>query len=149
MDRIMINVVDRKTEYVKRIVLDVKTTLTNCDFVTIGDDLMFDRDTDFLTFGYDVNGRMNQLAIVTGEGHDKQGKELAETILAALKGFDKVSEDENQVWLREALDTEGTKGTEGHWNVTIKAASSIKLRVPRNFFDNFVTSVPSVPPVQG
>jgi hypothetical protein len=45
---------------------------------------------------------MNQLAIVTGEGHDKQGKELAETILAALKGFEKVSEDENQVWLREA-----------------------------------------------
>lgn len=103
MDRIMINVVDRKTEYVKRIVLDVKTTLTNCDFVTIGDDLMFDRDTDFLTFGYDVNGRMNQLAIVTGEGHDKQGKELAETILAALKGFEKVSEDENQVWLRESI----------------------------------------------
>ena len=103
MDRIMINVVDRKTEYVKRIVLDVKTTLTNCDFVTLGDDLMFDRDTDFLTFGYDINGRMNQLAIVTGEGHDKQGKELAETILAALKGFDKVSEDENQIWLRESI----------------------------------------------
>ena len=102
MDRIMINVVDRKTEYVKRIVLDVKATLTNCDFITLGEDLMFDRDTDFLTFGYDVNGHMNQLAIVTGEGHDKQGKELAETILAALKGFEKVSEDENQVWLREA-----------------------------------------------
>jgi hypothetical protein len=102
MDRIIINVVDRKTEYVKRIVLDVKTTLTNCDFVTLGDDLMFDRDSDFLTFGYDITGRMNQLAIVTGEGHDKQGKVLVETILAALKGFDKVSEDENQIWLREA-----------------------------------------------
>jgi hypothetical protein len=101
MDRIIINVVDRKTEYVKRIVLDVKATLTNCDFVTLGDDLMFDRDSDFLTFGYDVNGRMNQLAIVTGEGHNKPGKELAEAILAALKGFEKVSEDENQVWLRE------------------------------------------------
>lgn len=101
MDRIIINVVDRKTEYVKRIVLDVKATLTNCDFITLGEDLMFDRDTDFLTFGYDVNGRMNQLAIVTGEGHDKPGKELTEMILASLKGFDKVSEDENQVWLRE------------------------------------------------
>ena len=67
MDRIIINVVDRKAEYVKRIVLDVKAALTNCDFITIGDDLMFDRDSDFLTFGYDVNGRLNQLAIVTGE----------------------------------------------------------------------------------
>jgi len=101
MDRIIINVVDRKTEYVKRIVLDVKATLTNCDFITLGDDLMFDRDSDFLTFGYDVNGHMNQLAIVTGEGHDKQGKELVDTILAAMKGFDKVNEDENQIWLRE------------------------------------------------
>ncbi len=113
MDRIIINIVDRKTEYVKRIVLDVKTTLTNCDFVTLGDDLMFDRDSDFLTFGYDINSRMNQLAIVTGEGHEKQGKELVETILAALKGFDKVSEDENQIWLRESIeDTEGIRGHE-------------------------------------
>jgi hypothetical protein len=102
MDRIIINVVDRKTEYVKRIVLDVKATLTNCDFVTLGDDIMFDRDSDFLTFGYDINGRINQLAIVTGEGHGKLGRELVETILAALKGFDKVTEDENQIWFREA-----------------------------------------------
>ena len=101
MDRIIINVVDRKSEYVKRIVLDVKAALTNCDFITLGDDLMFDRDSDFLTFGYDVNGRLNQLAIVTGEAHDKQGKDLAETIIAALEGFEKVSEDENQVWFRE------------------------------------------------
>jgi hypothetical protein len=101
MDRIIINVVDKKAEYVKRIVLDVKATLTNCDFVTIGDELMFDKDSDFLTFGYDVTGRMNQLAIVTGEGHGMNGKELTETILAAAKGFEKVSEDENQVWLRE------------------------------------------------
>jgi hypothetical protein len=103
MDRIIINVVDKKTEYVKRIVLDVKATLTNCDFITLGDEFMFDRDTDFLTFGYDVNGRMNQLAIVTGEGHGQEGKTLAEAILAALKGFEKVSEDENQIWLREGI----------------------------------------------
>lgn len=101
MDRIIINVVDKKTKYVKRIVLDVKATLTSCDFITIGDELMFDRDTDFMTFGYDVNGRMNQLAIVTGEGHGMDGKALAEAILTSLKGFVKVSEDENQVWLRE------------------------------------------------
>jgi hypothetical protein len=44
---------------------------------------------------------MNQLAIVTGEGHDQQGKALADAILTALKGFEKVSEDENQIWLRE------------------------------------------------
>jgi hypothetical protein len=101
MDRIMINVVDRKTEYVKRIVLDVKATLTNCDFITIGEDLMFDRDTDFLTFGYDVTGRTNQIAIVTGEGHELQGKALTDAILAALQGFEKVSEDENQIYLKE------------------------------------------------
>ena len=101
MDRIIINVVDKKTEFVKRIVLDIRATLTNSDFITIGDDLMFDKDSDFLTFGYDVNGRMNQLAIVTGEGHGMSGKELFDAILAAVKGFDKVSEDENQVWLRE------------------------------------------------
>ena len=102
MDRIIINVVDRKTEYVKRIVLDVKARLTNCDFITLGEDIIFDRDTDFLTFGYDINGRMNQIAIVTGEGHDHQGKALVEAILAAVKGFEKVSEDESQIWLREA-----------------------------------------------
>jgi PII-like signaling protein len=101
MDRIIINVVDKKAEYVKRIVLDVKATLTNCDFVTIGDELMFDKDSDFLTFGYDVTGRMNQLAIVTGEGHGKSGKELYDAILTSVKGFEKVSEDENQIWLRE------------------------------------------------
>ncbi len=101
MDRIIINVVDKKAEYVKRIVLDVKATLTGCDFITIGDELMFDKDSDFLTFGYDVNGHMNQLAIVTGEGHGMGGKELFDAILAAVKGFQKVNEDENQVWLRE------------------------------------------------
>jgi hypothetical protein len=101
MDRIMINVVDRKTEYVKRIVIDVKATLTNCDFITLGEDLMFDRDTDFLTFGYDITGRMNQLAVVTGEGHDLHGKALTDAILAALQGFEKVSEDENQIWFKE------------------------------------------------
>ncbi|HTX43615.1 MAG TPA: hypothetical protein VMC61_02715 [Methanocella sp.] len=102
MDRIIINVVDRKTEYVKRIVLDVRGPLAYGDFVTIGQDLMFDRDTDFLTFGYDVNSRMSQLAIVTGEGHDKQGKELADAILGALQGFEKVSEDETQILYKES-----------------------------------------------
>jgi hypothetical protein len=104
MDRIIINVVDKKAEFVKRIVLDVKATLTNCDFITIGEDLMFDRDSDFLTFGYDVTGRMNQLAVVTGEGHEQQGKALYDAIISALKDkFEKVSEDETQIWLREKL----------------------------------------------
>jgi hypothetical protein len=102
MDRIIITVVDKKTEFVKRIVLEVKAALTTCDFITIGEDLMFDRDSDFLTFGYDVTGGVGQLAIVTGEGHEQRGNALYDAILAAVKDrFEKVGEDEAQIWLRE------------------------------------------------
>lgn len=102
MDRIIINVVDQKTEFVKRIVVEVKAPLTSCDFITVGENLMFDRDTDFLTFGIDLTGRMNQLAIVTGDGHEQQGKGLYDAILAELKGTcDVVKEEETQIWLRE------------------------------------------------
>ena len=101
MDRILINVVDKKAEYVKRVVLEVKAPLSNCDFITIGEDLMFDRDTDFLTFGIDVTGGQNQLAIVAGEGHERQGQALVDAILSALPDFDRVSEDEHQIWLRQ------------------------------------------------
>jgi len=102
MDRIIINVVDKKTEYVKRIVLEVKVALTACDFITVGEDLMFDRDSDFLTFGYDVTTGVGQLAIVTGEGHEQKGQALYEAVLAAVKDrFEKVSEDEAETWLRE------------------------------------------------
>lgn len=102
MDRIIINVVDKKTEFIKRIVLETGTKLSNCDFITIGEDIMFDKDTDFLTFGIDVTGRTNQIAVVTGEGHEQQGQALYDAILAELKGkFDVVNEDEAQIWLRE------------------------------------------------
>ncbi len=102
MDRIIITVVDKKSEFVKRVVLEVKATLTACDFITLGEDLMFDKDSDFLTFGYDITGGMGQLAIVTGEGHEQQGKALYEAILAAIMGrFEKVSEDDAQIWFRE------------------------------------------------
>ena len=102
MDRIIINVVDRKSEYVKRIVLDVKAALTNCDFITLGDDLMFDRDSDFLTFGIDVTGHANQLVVVTGEGHEHQGQALVDDIVAALgDGFEKAGEDEAQIYFKE------------------------------------------------
>jgi len=102
MDRIIINVIDKKTEYVKRIVLEINAKLSNCDFITIGEDIMFDKDTDFLTFGIDVTGHTNQLAVVTGDGPEQQGQALYDAIMAELKGkFDVVNEDEAQIWLRE------------------------------------------------
>jgi hypothetical protein len=102
MDRIILNIVDKKTEFVKRIVLETNAKLSNCDFITIGEELMFDKDTDFLTFGIDVTGHTNQLAVVTGEGHEQQGQALYDAILGEVKGkYDVVSEDEAQIWLRE------------------------------------------------
>ncbi|OPY25941.1 MAG: hypothetical protein A4E28_02820 [Methanocella sp. PtaU1.Bin125] len=102
MDRIIINVVDKKTEFVKRIVIETNSKLSNCDFITVGEEIMFDKDTDFLTFGIDVTGHTNQLAIVTGEGHEKQGQALYDAILSELKGkYIVVNQDEAQIWLRE------------------------------------------------
>lgn len=102
MDRIIINIVDKETAFVKRIVLETGSKLSNCDFITIGEEIMFDKDTDFLTFGIDVTGHTNQLAVVTGEGHEQQGQALYDAIIAELKGkFDIVNEDEAQIWLRE------------------------------------------------
>lgn len=102
MDRIIINVIDNKTDYVKRLVLEVNTTLSNCDFITLGEELMFDRDTDFLTFGFDITSNCRQLAIVTGEGHGLEPKELVEAILASVKDrFTTVGEEDNQILLRE------------------------------------------------
>ena len=102
MDRIIINVVDRKSEYVKRIVLDVKATLTNCDFITLGDELMFDRDTDFFTFGFDVGTGDRQLAVVTGDFIPLPPIELIGNIKKSLADRYEVIEDkEDQLWLRE------------------------------------------------
>ena len=57
--------------------LEISEKLSNCDFITIGEDIMFDKDTDFLTFGIDVTqAHTNQLAVVTGEGHEQQGQAL-------------------------------------------------------------------------
>jgi hypothetical protein len=102
MDRIIINIVDHKTDFVRRIVLEVSATLSSCDFITLGEELMFDRDTDFLTFGFDATGGSRQLAVVAGEGHGMEPRELAEAILAATRDrFSLVKEEESQVWLRE------------------------------------------------
>ncbi|HEY3421839.1 MAG TPA: hypothetical protein VGK13_01680 [Methanocellaceae archaeon] len=55
MDRIILNVIEKKMNYNKRVVMEVKGPLYQCDFITIGEDLMFDKDTDFFTFGIDVS----------------------------------------------------------------------------------------------
>jgi hypothetical protein len=102
MDRIIITIADKKTGFQKRVVLEVKAMLMPCDFITIGDELMFDKDTDFIQFGYDVSGDKRQLAIITGEFIQKPAPEAVEEIKESLKDrFDIIGEDEQQVWMRE------------------------------------------------
>jgi len=63
---------------------------------------MFDRDTDFFTFGFDVSTGATQLAIVTGEFIPDPPAELIEDIKKCLEGRYEVVEDkEEQLWLRE------------------------------------------------
>ncbi len=102
MNRIILNVVDKKTGFARRVVIETSMLLQSCDFITVGEDLMFDRDTDFFTFGFDVATSSRQLAIVTGEFLPRPPKELIEEIKRSLGGRYEVVEDkEEQLWLRE------------------------------------------------
>jgi len=102
MNRIILNIVDKKAEFARRVVIETSMALHGCDFITIGEDLMFDRDTDFFTFGFDVSTGSRQLAVVTGEFLAKPGPELIDEIVRSLEGRYEVVEDkEEQVWLRE------------------------------------------------
>ncbi|HMK47372.1 MAG TPA: hypothetical protein VK436_12170 [Methanocella sp.] len=111
MDRIIINVIDKKASFQKRIVIEVSATLPQCDFLTIGEEIMFDRDTDFITFGYDLATGVRQMAIVAGEGHGKSAEDLVGEIRKSLhrERFEIVGEDEVQVWLREKAPSAGAQ----------------------------------------
>ncbi|MCD1294416.1 hypothetical protein CUJ83_05310 [Methanocella sp. CWC-04] len=107
MDRIILNIVEKKTEFSKRIVLDVNMDLQNCDFVTIGDDLIFDKDTDFFTFGFDLSGGNRQLAIVTGEFLAMPPEEMVAYIKDTFKDrFEIVQDDDEYLWMREKSGTD-------------------------------------------
>ncbi len=102
MNRIILNVVDKKAEFARRLVIETTMPLQSCDFITVGEELMFDRDTDFFTFGFDVATGSRQLAIVTGEFLPKPPRELIEEIKRSLGGRYEVVEDkEEQLWLKE------------------------------------------------
>ena len=102
MDRIIINVVDKSTSYQKRLIIEVKAPLQQCDFITMGEELMFDKDTDFMTFGLDITTGDRQIAIVAGEGHGLSSEELVAEIRKSLADrFEVAGEDEVQIWLRE------------------------------------------------
>jgi hypothetical protein len=102
MNKIILNVVDKKTEFARRLVIETTMPLQSCDFITIGEELMFDRDTDFFTFGFDVATGSRQLAIVTGEFLPRPPRELIEGIKKSLGDRYEVIEDkEEQLWLRE------------------------------------------------
>jgi hypothetical protein len=102
MNKIILNVVDKSSEFARRVVIETNTPLHSCDFITIGEDIMFDRDTDFFTFGFDVGSGSRQLAIVTGDFIPKPPRELIEDIKKSLAGrYDVVDDTEDQVWLRE------------------------------------------------
>ncbi len=102
MNKIILNVVDKKTEFSRRVVVETTMPLHSCDFITIGEDLIFDRDTDFFTFGFDLSTGDRQLAIVTGDFLPKPAPELVEDIRRSLEGRFEVAEDtEEQLWLRE------------------------------------------------
>lgn len=102
MNKIILNVVDKKTDFARRVVIETGMPLQTCDFITIGDELMFDRDTDFFTFGYDISSGTSQLAIVTGEFIPKPPVELIDDIKKSLGDRYEVVEDkEEQLWLRE------------------------------------------------
>jgi len=102
MNKIILNIVDKKTDFSRRVVIETSVHLQSCDFITIGQDLMFDRDTDFFTFGIDVSTGESQLAIVTGEFIPKPPGELIDDIKKSLGSRYMVIEDkEEQLWLRE------------------------------------------------
>ena len=102
MNKIILNVVDKQTDFARRIVIDTSIPLQSCDFITIGEEIMFDRDTDFFTFGFDVGTGDRQLAIVTGEFIPLPPAELIDNIKKSLEGRYEVVEDkEEQLWLRE------------------------------------------------
>lgn len=102
MNKIILNVVDKKTDFARRVVIETSIPLQSCDFITIGEDIMFDRDTDFFTFGFDIDTGSRQLAIVTGEFIPKPPLELIDDIKKSLEGRYEVVEDkEEQLWLRE------------------------------------------------
>lgn len=102
MNRIILNIVDKKTEFSRRIVIETSIPLQSCDFITIGEDIMFDRDTDFFTFGFDIDTGSRQLAIVTGEFIPLPPLELIDNIKKSLEGrYEVVADEEAQLWLRE------------------------------------------------
>lgn len=102
MDKIILNVVDKKVEFARRVVIETTMTLQSCDFITIGDELMFDRDTDFFTFGFDVSTGAMQPAVVTGAFMPRPPAELIEDVKKSLEGRYEIVEDkEEQLWLRE------------------------------------------------
>ncbi len=102
MNRIILNIVDKKTDFARRVVIDTSIPLNSCDFITIGEEIMFDRDTDFFTFGFDVGTGDRQLAIVTGDFIPLPPVELIDEIKKSLEGRYEVVEDtEEQLWLRE------------------------------------------------
>ncbi len=102
MDRIILNVIEKKLNYNKRVVMEVKGPLYQCDFITIGEELMFDKDTDFFTFGIDIGSGDKQLAIVTGEFIPLPPDELIAEIKRSLSdGFDVVEDNDTQLWMRQ------------------------------------------------
>ncbi len=102
MDRIILNVIEKKLNFNKRIVMEVIGPLYQCDFITIGEELMFDKDTDFFTFGIDVGSGDKQLAIVTGEFIPLPPDELIAEIKRSLSdGFDVVEDNDVQLWMRQ------------------------------------------------
>ena len=102
MNRIILNVIDKKTDFSRRVVIDTSIPLQSCDFITIGEELMFDRDTDFFTYGFDVGTGSRQLAIVTGDFIPLPPLELIEEIKKSLAGRYEVIEDKpEQLWLCE------------------------------------------------
>lgn len=102
MDRIILNVIEKKLNFNKRVVMEVKGPLYQCDFITIGEELMFDKDTDFFTFGIDVGSGDKQLAIVTGEFIPLPPDELIAEIKKSLSdGFDIVEDNDVQLWMRQ------------------------------------------------
>ena len=104
MNKIILNIVDKQTDFARRVVIDTSIPLQGCDFITIGEDIMFDRDTDFFTFGFDVGTGDRQLAIVTGDFIPLPPVELIDNIKKSLEGRYEVVEDkEDQLWLREKV----------------------------------------------
>lgn len=102
MDRIILNIVDKKTEFQKRVVIETNMVLQSCDFITIGEEIMFDKDTDFLTFGMDITSGTRHLAVVTGEFLPLPPNELIEEIKKSLADkFEVVEDTDVQLWVKE------------------------------------------------